>query len=478
MKLLHKLSLLVLLPILFEFLFVGMLAYFQERAEHDRQVYAHAQAITHVLDEMSREYYDIGSAAALYGSTHENAFLERYNVLRDNLLGSVSSLESLLAGDQALSGSVEKISTLVKRSMREMDSFFSGERITLDTKTLRSHLRTASEVGTYESKKIADAQAEVLRAGPEREAQWRKSVHWLLFAAALSSLVLTVILLKGITAGIVNRVSTIVANTERILVKETLKEPVSGNDEIAILDRFVHQMARKLSESDALRKEFIGMVTHDVRAPLTNVRFLFGMISEGMFDDEAAKLKSRIDAIQPELERVNRLIEDLLFLDKLEAMNVLEPLPVQADEVLSAACDSLRETADVRGIELICNQVDLELIADKDRLTQVLINLVSNAIAVSPPGSRIELQALRKNDALEFSVADQGPGVADKDKTIIFDRFVQSDHSQPRSGFGLGLAICKRLVELQGGTIGVRRRDGQQGSEFWFQIPTKGRYSE
>lgn len=135
---------------------------------------------------------------------------------------------------------------------------------------------------------------------------------------------------------------------------------------------------------------------------------------------------------------------------------------------------AVRGFAEQQGVKLAASeQSKAEIFADRDRLVQVLINLVSNAIKFSPKGGTVTLAVSEEDAGIRFNIIDQGRGVPEQLREAIFDRFkqVEEDDAKVKGGSGLGLAICKAIVERHGGTIGVDSQEGKC-STFWFRIPT------
>ncbi|QCG88539.1 histidine kinase [Azospirillum sp. TSH100] len=241
----------------------------------------------------------------------------------------------------------------------------------------------------------------------------------------------------------------------------------------------------RLTELDRLKDDFLSTVTHELRTPLTSIRAL----SEILHDDpelDAEQRREFLAVIIKESERLTRLINQVLDMAKIEAgaldwrIGTIDAGPALAEAV--AATEALfRE----RGIALSVEIPDglPPVRGDVDRVIQVVVNLLSNAAKFTPSGGRTRLEARQDRDVLRVTVADSGPGVAAKDRDLVFDRFRQSGDTltgKP-AGTGLGLAIAKRIVEHLGGRIGVEDApDGPppesgRGAAFWFTLPLADR---
>ena len=226
-------------------------------------------------------------------------------------------------------------------------------------------------------------------------------------------------------------------------------------------------------ETERLKQEFIAMVSHDLRTPLTTVMMTMQSLSSGAFGDLNEKGSTRITAAQHEVSRLVHLINGLLELDKLEAGHLeVEYNLVDINEVLERSIGSVGYLAEKNGIQITKSVSASDVLADSSSLIQVLVNLLANAIKFSARGSTIEVSAAETAGAVEIRVKDQGRGIPASSIDTVFDRFKQVERADrtDKGGSGLGLAICKSIVEAHKGTIGVESEVGA-GSTFWFRIP-------
>jgi PAS domain S-box-containing protein len=228
-------------------------------------------------------------------------------------------------------------------------------------------------------------------------------------------------------------------------------------------------------EIDRLKDQLTAMLSHDLRTPLTALEFSLALLlkdSSGSLTDEG---KGIVKTGQNNVARLINLINQLLDLYKLESRELrlyLKDMPVAG--IIAPTLESIENFAESKSIDIHVEADDLSVIADPDRLTQVLINLVSNAIKYSPANSTvvISVRKPRADSPVEIRVIDSGPGIAKEYQQSIFERFymVESSKAEKVGSSGLGLAISKAIVEAHGGTIGVESELGK-GSSFWFQIP-------
>ncbi len=223
-----------------------------------------------------------------------------------------------------------------------------------------------------------------------------------------------------------------------------------------------------------MKDEFVSIVSHELRTPLTSIRGSLGLIEGGVAGELPAKAQDLVRIARSNTDRLVRLINDILDLDKMEAGRVqLRRRSLDPKALVQHVCQEMTgyaEQASVE-IELECHD-NPKINGDHDRLVQVLTNLLSNAIKFSPEGGRVMVMVGPVQGRVRFSVIDGGPGIDPTDIPKLFQKFHQLDASDTRArgGSGLGLVIAKTLVEAHGGHIGVDSSIGQ-GSTFYFEIP-------
>jgi PAS domain S-box-containing protein len=224
---------------------------------------------------------------------------------------------------------------------------------------------------------------------------------------------------------------------------------------------------------DRMKDEFVATAGHELRTPLTSIRGALGLLSSGMLgqiDDKAANL---LRIALSNSERLIRLINDMLDLERIQ--HVKETAAhgsVQLAEVVRLAMEGVLPVADAAGIQLIHDTMQAEIFGDADRLTQVMTNLLANAIKFSPANSTVSVMMRMEETGVTLSVIDQGRGVPAQMLETIFDRFQQVDASDSRQkgGTGLGLAICRTIVEQHGGRIWAERNP-VRGATFRVFLP-------
>jgi signal transduction histidine kinase len=256
-----------------------------------------------------------------------------------------------------------------------------------------------------------------------------------------------------------------------------LTEPVptaSGIRELDGLGRAFNAMTENLRQSDQAKSAFIADVTHELRTPLTVIKGTIETLEDGALDDLAGR-GPLLDSMRRETERLIRLVNDLLLLTRADAGTLnMEIQPLDLVELAQTRCEHLSALAARRKVSLAVTGAESALVqGDADRLSQVLDNLLDNAIHYSPENSIIEVEISSGDGECQCAVIDHGPGIPAKHLPFIFDRFYRADTSRNRQtgGAGLGLAIVKALVQAQGGRISAESVEGQ-GTAIRFTLPS------
>lgn len=239
--------------------------------------------------------------------------------------------------------------------------------------------------------------------------------------------------------------------------------------EIELLSRRNARVARKASAASEAKSAFLATMSHEIRTPLNGILGVADLLQDSPLSGDQHR---QVDIIRQSGTMLLDVINDILDFSKLESGAVrFEPSPVALSATLNVVTEMMRRRAEAAGLQFEVRYSDFLIHADANRIRQVLVNLVGNAIKFTEKG-QVSLEAAVEGDRLRVEVSDTGPGIAADAIPRLFRDFTQLDNSSTRSfgGTGLGLAICKRLVDLMGGTIGVDSAPGK-GSTFWFELP-------
>lgn len=224
-------------------------------------------------------------------------------------------------------------------------------------------------------------------------------------------------------------------------------------------------------EFDAIRTEFVLRASHELRTPLTSIQMAFGLLADGATFPPGSRNRELLDTIDEEMQRMLRLLNDLLDLSRLQSRSLqLQLEPLEAGELLTQAAQRFEHAAQDAGVELSqdCAEPGPMLRADRMHIDRVLDNLISNALRHTPEGGHVRLECQRRGDQVEICVIDDGDGIPYSQQARVFEPFVQIGRKV--GGAGLGLAMCKEIVQQHGGQIGLRSAPGA-GSAFTVRLP-------
>jgi signal transduction histidine kinase len=244
----------------------------------------------------------------------------------------------------------------------------------------------------------------------------------------------------------------------------------------ALAGRAELRRAKEAAEEANIAKGlFIANVSHELRTPLTAIIGSLGMVNSYLSDNLSAEAKTMVDIAYQNGKRLSVLINDILDFEKLNANRVeFHYQPMQLTPFLTQALELNRFFAEGYQVSFVLEQTasDVKIIADEQRLMQVMTNLLSNAVKHSPAGEQILISVEKNTGKVRVSVRDHGEGVPASFRPHIFEKFAQAEGSSSakNSGTGLGLAISKAIIEQMGGTIGFDSVIGQ-GATFYFDLP-------
>jgi two-component system phosphate regulon sensor histidine kinase PhoR len=248
--------------------------------------------------------------------------------------------------------------------------------------------------------------------------------------------------------------------------------PLLDNNELIGVVAVFHDIS-ELKRLETIRRDFVANVSHELRTPVTVIRGYAETLSSDLIAKDPATAERFAQVIRNHAERLTALINDLLTLSQLEAQGqALTLSPCDLGERLQHCCELVKPKAEEKGIAITTSPLpEGKILADAQRLEQILFNLLDNAVKYTPTGGAVTINVNNEGEMVRISIDDTGPGIPEAARQRIFERFYRADAGRSREagGTGLGLAIAKHLVGLHGGSIGVsNRREG--GSSFFFTL--------
>ncbi len=248
---------------------------------------------------------------------------------------------------------------------------------------------------------------------------------------------------------------------------------VRSNDELGELARAFRSMSSDMKQMLQARTDLVTNVSHELRTPLTAVKGLVETLRDGAVDDLDVREKF-LASIEDETDRLIRLVNDLLTLSRVDAQALgLRRERFDLSSLARSCADKLAARAAAQNVSIVVNGPPIQVHADPDRIRQVIINLLDNAIRFSPPGQAITLSITPTPEHACVSVQDHGPGIPAAEQARVFERFYRADKSRAHAadgGAGLGLSIAQALVQAHGGRITLESRE-KCGTTVQFTLP-------
>ena len=264
------------------------------------------------------------------------------------------------------------------------------------------------------------------------------------------------------------------ANGDRLPSQLSMVELKIDNSDTIFL--FVSDISERF-EIEQLKREFIQMISHDLRTPLANMSGEIELLLAGKYGALSQEGRDHISKIDKSLNRVVGMISQLIEFEKMESDSVLiETSTNNLTVTVKEAISDVERLASHKNIDLIAWDQNLFAQFDNEKIHRVLVNLISNAVKFTADDGIIKLGYKNTLDWIEISVTDSGRGIPEDQREMVFSKYhqVESSDQTEKGGTGLGLAICKSIVEAHGGAIGVRESDlDGKGSTFWFTIPAE-----
>ena len=479
LKISQKGILLVALPSLFQIVFVLVLSNLVSQAEVEAKRQAHAREVTALAHNLIRVSIDTVMSVATFHATQEKMYLERakYDLQMANI--SVGKLKKLCESQKEQSHNAAAAQQMVRTLYSTVSSMsmpdnnatvaggIFGDRLRLNKIRLIAIKIDAALM------KVVLAEQGTEEDADDKAQKARNLTRQLLLLGVAVNVGLAFVLAYYFSQSVAKRLLVVRENTSRLARRQQLVPAIGGDDEIAELDNAFHSAAHELSELEQFKQQLIGIVSHELKTPLSAMQVNIALMSGGITGELPPKAQQKVRILETNVNRLIRLINDLLDIEKLEAGKfelVIRPCSIAV--IVESSIESVRAFAEERKVAIdFMPERDYMIDADYDRIVQVVINLLSNAVKYSPENSQVLVESKEIENLVELRVIDRGRGVPESHREKIFDRFQQVEKSDEttKGGTGLGLAICKAIVEQHNGTIGVESAMGE-GSVFWFRL--------
>ncbi len=492
---------LVGVPLAFELLFVGLLSYSVHQAELEIKRQEHAKDVVYSASSAATYATQCAVNVGAYTVSRATNFKELYQRNKTQAQESFTQLERLLesSSDRDYLNKAKEARAAANEGMQLLEELIDsvdrgmGSRNVLASHGTMTAVKKIIDQLHLKLKSIVRDQADATADSPEREAQFRRLTEIFLIAGIAANILIAFGLAFFFSRSIIRKINIISDNAARLPKGIALNRPLIGQDEITHLDHVFHSMVTELDNAKRMQQYLIAMVSHDLRSPLTSLQGVLTLLAAGAAGDLPAAAKEKITAAESDLGRLIKLTNDLLDTERLASGQLeLHPMRCLLADIVEEAMDSVSTQAKQHGITIVAEQIESgkamnsTLDIDPARIGQVLTNLLTNAIKYSPSGTEIHIKAefaspRAGREFIRISIIDQGRGVPLAFQTSIFEKFKQVHESDASElgGKGLGLAICKSIIQQHGGTIGVDSENSQnsndsKGSTFWFELAVQG----
>lgn len=489
MRLIHKGLILIAVPLAFEIFFVFGFFNLLQRSTEQLEREAHVKEVIGCVEKLQVLLLEATSIAGLCRVYQEAEYQKRfdevwqeigvnYKVLKGLERGKLEQKENLHKLGQALIGfwhldrllkespEIEKYQDVLSSSLGPHNDFPS---LILDWCRGQVILSPASWIVAAELKTVMPAY--------ELREQIKRHFLYFLLIGLIGNLMIVIVLALFFVRSIEKRLKNLIGNIILLADRADLRPPLGGTDEIARLDQVLHHAASNLLEIERFKKQLLGIVCHELKAPLSAVQILLSLLSTGGFGELGKKAQLAVEKAEQNSERLQRLVSDLLDLEIVGSQKIRTEFEQTAiEKIMKASVDLVIGFAGSSRVKIEIKSIDGTIYCDSARLVRVLVNLLSNAIKYSPPGSQVILEARQLPDCVELNVVDQGKGIPQELQEAVFEIFQQAD-TMPETtvkGTGLGLAICKSIVEMHNGSIGVKSSPGC-GSTFSVRLPMENK---
>ena len=471
----QKALILVAVPLLFEVVLLVTLFWAYKQQEDALAKANHVKKIIAITETLVEDIYDIGYTFIAYNAKQEDVYEKRYY---DAISISKKQIDILRQQVQGLPGYRVHLANAENRLNKALN-MLSADKLEIESGEVFNvqhalHLKAEVKLIADELRKyISNEEERSLKLIQEHLKQLNQLIPFLILFGVVASIGLAIILASIFQKSTADRLMMLMSNISNLQKNQKLNPVLSGNDEIAQIDRVFHDMADALHESARQKQEFVDMISHDLRTPLSSVKTSLAVLNTGAWGELNEKGKHKIVVAEDNIRRSIELINNLLDIEKMESGKVEIVLRTHdLAPILDMCVESVSQLAEQKNINITVADTMAKVQADDSKLSQVVINLLGNALKFSPSGTEVLITVLNKNPFVEVRIKDNGPGIPQEFQKRIFNRFEQLPGDDPSKslGSGLGLSICRLIIEAHGGEIGVESQDGV-GSTFWFTVP-------
>lgn len=486
MKLRHKLLLLFGAPILFQIGAAAFLAHSQSQVDQLARREMNAKKVValclHIQGVLGQSFMLMSTERF----TADTDSREKKKLLMEAIARDLTNLRQLVESQPTASDALVVVDEYQK-DCRQLLSRWQELSDAIHTKRGKfyfSQFLTQSECAESmvaslhavhkDSEKLLGIYEPISQEFHPQAIQARQQLGFAVLGTIIAGVLLVAILAFNLNRNTLQRLDTLMQNMNSFAKGSSNIQKLEGDDELSTLNQAFAKIAEERNRLEEIRKAMRAMVSHDIRSPLTSMVLRVEMMMErnkgGIIAED---LETELKYFDAELLRLNRLANVLLDIEKIEDGNLeVELMDHPCEGIVFDSINAVDGQAKWKKIQLSSSvPPDLLMLVDRDRITQVLVNFLSNAVKFAPKNSTIDINvSVIADGRVRIEVLDRGSGVPDSKADKLFSKFTQLDQPSEvkKEGSGLGLYICKMLVEAQHGRIGYTPREGG-GSCFWFE---------
>ncbi|MBU6452920.1 MAG: HAMP domain-containing histidine kinase, partial [Cyanobacteria bacterium REEB67] len=412
--------------------------------------------------------------AEFIGSGATEAAGRNLNADTDNLFACFAVLKAKAQNDTELGGIIDKLRLNLEARMkdiRELEPHYKAQTFVADmSNTLPENFcqNTGNDItillaGLNEKERHFGRTMELIEIE-------RKRIRLIATIGLICNFFIAFAIVILFKKHITSRVSILVRNAKTLADGSRRSEVVAGTDELSALNAELATVRAQLASSSAFRHTLMQMIASNIQAPLLSCGHSMERLERSGYSGDDERCRKQLRSLKMATNACMRLVDDLLLLESLETGQLhIDGQPHDIADVVASAIELLASLATIKELTL-SNLVTSHIVRfDRNRIQQVLVNLLANAIKFSPAASTIKIESKIIGKRLRLSITDQGQGLEKSVRARLFQKFYQTVSGKQAGGTGLGLAISKLIVEAHGGSIGVDSTPGE-GATFWFDL--------
>ncbi|MBX9692277.1 MAG: HAMP domain-containing histidine kinase [Cyanobacteria bacterium] len=481
MKLKNQGIILLVLPLVCQLIFVGALNSSLVNLDNAATREADAKKIVSTLQEIRGRILEVWLMCIAHQYYNSSTTLSKSASLKRLITNRLRVLRSLVKENPEATEVLGEYSKLVERFDILVPACVAERVEGLDE--FKMEWMSLVRQVVFQEAKLFNLYRPTLREFSSKASADRHNLFFLVVLALTVNSLIVVSLAVILTITTNARLKLLMENIERFSVGELQLQKVGGSDELSELDSEFRAMAQTRSEAEELQNSLYAMISHDLRSPLTALSMTASTIIEFESDSLNPGLRFKLNKMRSVIDSLVTFAQSILDLEKSKTGSIeLNYKTCSAKAMIDTSIDTVKAIADQKEVTInsrVCHlshdgrlmasdAPDSDMVCDESRLIQVLINLLSSAIDRSPTGSVIDVFTTIQPEVLcRFQVKDQGLCFTDEERENLF---VHSSELVTKRDFGLGLSICKLLVEAHNGKLGLECT-GVEGNIFWFELP-------